>query len=837
MSEASFDERLGQARAGERGRRVVVWLLGALVLVLLAGLVAQQLFMWSVVPGPERAIEALVLLALSSVILLLFVIVAFVLVRNLIKLRRERRENRFGSRLKTRLVTYFIALSLLPITAMALFSYTFLNRSLEKWFGSFPQDIVSQARESQKAGRERERERVNATAIVLAHTVAPSVTRPMTNEAQSYEAENIDTLVSDAGLAAARVFAVDGTLIAKGLGRGITDERATELLAVAERDPAMQRTMFDGIEHVVARATNASGVYAVAARELREEESLSRIVLASERFEQLRLSQRWVRGVGLTTLALLTLLVLFALTWTADHLARSIVAPLRELAEAADEVARGNLAHRVSEIADDELAQLAASFNSMTHQLEESRRRVETTAGELNSKNAQLEERRSYIEVVLASLSTGVVSLDEDDRVTTANRAALRMLRFADGRIEEPPRTQNESASDVKLPCGLRDLASAEDAAALERVVRRARRAGRATEQTSLVRTHAKPDSETGEPRRQEGDPSIDESGVVLPVALSATALQPGDEEVYGERCGVVVVMEDLSELLAAQRAAAWSEIARRMAHEIKNPLTPIQLSAERIARQFRRVFGTETDGETIVDNSHETNRGAEDQKLRRVIEEGTEAITREVTSLKSMVDEFARFAQLPGAQLAPGDLNQVVDRALKLYDVRLADLRLDVRLANNLPVALVDAEQLRRVFVNLLENATEAVSDTDGDRRITVATGFDSRRGVLLAEVADNGHGIRPSDYPRLFQPYFSTRNRGTGLGLAIVHRIITDHGGRITVEPNFPRGARFRLEIPVPEERMKDEGGRMKQEENDLAVDASAATASSFILHPSSL
>ncbi|HKQ52334.1 MAG TPA: ATP-binding protein, partial [Pyrinomonadaceae bacterium] len=278
--------------------------------------------------------------------------------------------------------------------------------------------------------------------------------------------------------------------------------------------------------------------------------------------------------------------------------------------------------------------------------------------------------------------------------------------------------------------------------------------------------------------------------GTSIPVALTATALRSSSE---GGR-GVVLVIEDLSELLAAQRAAAWSEVARRMAHEIKNPLTPIQLSAERIARNFSRAA-----------NGGGSNGGGgegarrERERVEKLVDECTATIAREVAGLKAMVDEFSRFARLPHARLESADLNEVVLQAVKLYEDRLEDVRLDVRLGQKLPAVMLDGEQMRRVFVNLIENALEALAGLEGERRITVATAHDPRLGVVLAEVTDTGHGIPRADFGRLFQPNFSTRERGTGLGLAIVQRIITDHGGRIRVAANHPRGAKFTIELPA--------------------------------------
>ena len=352
--------------------------------------------------------------------------------------------------------------------------------------------------------------------------------------------------------------------------------------------------------------------------------------------------------------------------------------------------------------------------------------------------------------------------------------------------LKEAPRAQT----------ALGEVVGAETRAVLERVLWRARLRGRAAEQLELVRRAA---------AAGEDDGSENGSDVVIPVALTASALNQRS----GEGRGVVLMMEDLSELLSAQRAAAWSEVARRMAHEIKNPLTPIQLSAERIARNFRR----NSDGDHADNTSATNGTGANGRgRVAQVVEECTATITREVAGLKAMVDEFTRFARLPHARLERADLNEVTRQAVALYEDRLGDVRLDVRLAHALPSAMLDAEQLRRVFVNLIDNALESLAELEGERRITVATGHDPARGLLLAEVADTGHGVVRADLPRLFQPYFSTRGRGTGLGLAIVQRIIAEHGGRIRAEANRPRGARFIFEVPVAEEKqMSDVRGRM--------------------------
>jgi PAS domain S-box-containing protein len=391
----------------------------------------------------------------------------------------------------------------------------------------------------------------------------------------------------------------------------------------------------------------------------------------------------------------------------------------------------------------------------MTTQLEENRRSIEAGAAQLRDKNLALRERRNYIETILQSLNTGVVSLDENDCVTTLNAAASRMLRLA-AKPEDNPK--------------LSALIASEDWLVFDRLLRRARRTGHATEQTQL-----------------EGGANA--SGA-LPVAITATALRNS----VSPRRGVVLVIEDLSELLAAQRAAAWSEVARRMAHEIKNPLTPIQLSAERIAKSYGRI---------AANGNGANGDNADEKRVAAVISECTDTITREVAGLKAMVDEFSRFARLPTTRLELANLNEVIRQAVVLYQERIEGVSIELNVDPDLPAAMLDVEQIKRVFVNLIDNAIEALLSVE-ERRITITTSHDVERSLVRAEVADTGHGIAAEDFRRLFQPYFSRRNSGTGLGLAIVQQIILEHGGRIRAEKNHPRGAKFVIELGIADVRL---------------------------------
>ena len=763
-------------------RRGAPWLFGGLVLLLLTVLVSLQLFgLWEIFT-PDTARDTLLLYALSTLNFVAFFLFSFIFIRSLLKLRRERRERLLGSKIKTRLVVYFIAVSLLPITGMALFSYMFFNRSMEKFFSFFPGDVVRQARLAEDEDARQQAEQLQELARGL-----NAATRNLSPE--QYDGW-YTSLLRDNRLAAIGVIDSEGRIGAHEFAedwKGHEAELEGALSRAATTDVPFTQETHAG--PLVVAGTPMRDLHGfVIARVRRDDASLGRLVASAQTFEDFRRNQRRVRVLGVTTLGLLTLMLLFASTWSAIHLARGIGTPIRALAEAAKEVAAGNLSHHIEAITDDELAVLADAFNDMTAQLAENRARLEANAAELGEKNLALEERRHYIETILQTVSTGVISLDEENRVTTINAAALAMLRL-------------EQAPAPATPLG--EVVSADDLDMLERVLFRARSRGRATEQMELARA-AGPESNgntgwgsNGEPNTDNGFANATATGVI-PVALTATALAPREE---AGRRGVVLVIEDLSELLAAQRAAAWSEVAQRLAHEIKNPLTPIQLSAERIARNFHRASADEG---AVVSTQPRSGNGheAERERVARVVEECTTTITREVEGMKSMVDEFTRFARLPHARLEPADLNEVVRQAVSLYRERLEDVRLDVLLAPTLPGALLDTEQLRRVFVNLIDNAVEALAVADGERRITVATAHDPARGLLIAEVADTGHGIARHDIARLFQPYFSTRGRGTGLGLAIVHRIMTEHGGRIRAESNRPRGARMIIELPVAED-----------------------------------
>ena len=726
--------------------RVPPWLLGGLVLILLTLLVLLQSSNYWQDLAVDSVSDTLLLYALSSLNFFAFVIFGFIFVRSLLKLRRERRNLAPGSKLKARLLQYFFAISLLPIIAMAVFSYLFMNRALDRWFTDIPGNVILEARNMQDQAVADQTVKLNETARMLATTL----------KNEDIDNRRLQTIVEAGNLTRLELLAADGAVLAAS-EKNLSAQQKAELentLRLVRENNFTEKTLADGKGFDAASVQFANGRRLVVVPDFRPEENTSQIVENLGKFEKLKQSAESIRQIGLLTLGVLTFLLIFASSWTAFYIARGLTVPLKALAEGADRIARGDLAHRVDVFAEDELALLVSTFNQMSAKLEEN--------------SFELSERRRYIETVLQSLSTGVISFDGANRITTINQSAIEILKL-------------ESADFTSY--GLGKIVSQENRAILERLINRARRVGKASEQTVL------------QPEYADGSESINEN---LPVALTATALPKTSE---ADISGVVLVIEDLSELIAAQRASAWQEVARRMAHEIKNPLTPIQLSAERIAKRFQ-VQSPKSKVQSFLNvfkpKSEEPNPQTDEQNAK-VIKDGTETILREVNSLKSMVDEFSRYARLPTARLESGNLNEIVSQAATLYDDRFSDVKIEMNLAENLPNAMIDDEQLKRVFVNLIENAAEAFDAAQTDKRISIKTFHDQARDIIVADISDNGSGISPADFQKLFQPYFSTKGRGTGLGLAIVQRIVSEHRGKIRAVNNSAKGANFIVELPV--------------------------------------
>jgi PAS domain S-box-containing protein len=435
-------------------------------------------------------------------------------------------------------------------------------------------------------------------------------------------------------------------------------------------------------------------------------------------YDMIRAKRDHLNSVYIQYMALITLFILFVATWIALMLERQFSAPIAALLTAVTEVRKGNLAHRIKAAAVDEMATLIRGFNEMMQELE------------ANSK--ELERRRRFTEAILESIPTGVISVDSDGGIQRVNHALSNIF----------------SKEEILRATRLEDLFTRDDTAELKYLMKRARRVGSSSSQVEFA-TPAQ----------------------VFHLAVTVAAL----EEKLNS--GFVIVLEDTSELLRAQKAAAWHEVARRIAHELKNPLTPISLCADRIVRQI--------------------DKGPVTSDSLRILRECAVIIAREVQSVKNLADEFSQFARFPAAQLAPSDLNTVIQNGLAVFEGRLSGIERRVQLSEALPPVNIDPEQIKRVIVNLVDNAAEAMQDSMV-KQLLVSTRLTEGDTVELV-VADSGHGVSPEDKERLFLPYFSTKERGTGLGLAIVNHILAEHHATIRAEDNRPLGTRFIVEIPL--------------------------------------
>jgi PAS domain S-box-containing protein len=655
------------------------------LLSILASIVVSQgsFNLGAFAPAPSNIQQTYLFWAVSTLIFILTVTLGFMLFRTVVKLYIERQTNRPGSHIKSKLIGGALALSVLPIFFLVLWSVSVLNLNLDKWFSRPATTVNIDLVQIATALNQEEEDKLTAQAHWLSAQPAQS-------------ADFYERFCQENQIDKAEIEHADGTL------RMLCSVSATRQGEVYK-----------------ARVKTDEGTLVVSARMPLDLAARQReISKAVADYDRLSLDKKAFRRLYLLLLSLITLFILFFAIWIARYMAGQISTPITALLRAAEQIRKGNLSYRVRVDAIDEMATLVRAFNEMTEALE------------TNSK--ELEARRRFTEAILESIPTGVISLGSDGRIQRVNRALLEIF----------PEEQVARASRLS------DLFSREDTAEIRYLMNSARR-------KAVAGTQIEYKAE----RR------------VLHLSLTVAAL---DER---RSSGFVLVVEDTSELLRAQKAAAWHEVARRVAHEIKNPLTPIALCADRIGRQLARPEQT--------------------ADTRRILQECSATIAREVESVRTLVDEFSQFTRFPAAQPVPSDLNQVVENAVAVFEGRLDGIRVDKDLAAELPSVQVDREQFKRVVVNLVDNAAEAMQDSLV-KRLYIGTRATEADSVELI-VADTGCGVSRDDKEKLFLPYFSTKGRGTGLGLAIVNRILADHEASIRVEDNVPTGARFIVELPI--------------------------------------
>jgi len=726
-------------KTSSRGKAILLLTVG--VLLLLAVILWQTSFSLNLSPDSNQ--QLVFFAALSAVIFLLFVALTFVLARNLLKLFAERRLGVLGSKFRTRLVVASLLLSFLPVIVMFWFAYGLMNRSIEKWFSQPVEEV---------------RQDTAAMVGLISNYAAQNARIEAESIASSPEIQH--SFAGHSFTPVMAVFREHEQTLQGGFALAIQDDNSeasfnapTSWLELKPKLPRLPfsnapvRVTWEKTEYIVGSAPVGNMGFVLVAMPLPKtfSDTVKQVGASQQRYLELAANRKLVRRTYMGLLLLLTVLVLFATTWLALFLSKLVTRPVAALAEATQEISRGRLDYRVEVRAADEIGDLVRSFNRMAEELEGSRRQIEASSRELSAANIALEQRRRHIETILDSIPTGVLSLDAHRRVTHSNQALLRLFN--------PNGHSNNSLKAIE-GASLRDVFPQEILEDLEPLLRRADRMGTTTNQLEMPVGHAK-----------------------LSVALTVATLQH-----EGQRLGHVVVFEDLSDLLKAQKQAAWREVARRVAHEIKNPLTPIALSADRISRHLDR--GTTPDPASL-----------------KIIQTCADTIAGAVETVRALVDEFSTLARFPTANPQPSSINTIVENTLSMFNGRLDNILVQTVLAPDLPNVMADPEAMKRALANLVDNAAEALQGSM-HREIQISTALLDAKDTVEITVADTGHGVTQELKERLFLPYFSTKKRGTGLGLAIVSRIIEDHRGSIRVEENRPIGTKFVVELPIAPE-----------------------------------
>ncbi|MFP6625940.1 MAG: ATP-binding protein [Deltaproteobacteria bacterium] len=702
-----------------------------------AGLAVLVFALWEIRrPATASATGNVMSFLIVNLNIVLLLVLVFLVLRNLLKLLMERRRGVMGSQLKSRMVLAFVTIALFPAVVMVMVSLEFVTNTIDSWFS---REVEASLRGAQQLARTYYQNSADQ-AVNDSRQLGRLIERRGGVVVQ--EGGELAVIVSSHQrayqLPAVSVFGPDGQRLASSpaAGRGIADAayRAVveEALAAGGTASRVERVGEEDVAlgaYAVADASG-SGVMAVVVVENTVDAQVrqwSEEILSSfNQYTELKLNKRPFKNLYILTMALASLVVVFSATWLGIYLARGITDPLGRMADATRRVAAGDWGVPLDESGGDEIATVMRSFNSMTAQLKAS--------------HEDLDERRRYIENVLANIEAGVVSVDEDGVISTVNPAAFSLLGLEEGTV------LGEDAVAVFKGRGYGEVVSfIED----------------------LRGGHAAPGARLNIEREEEGRTLL----------VTGTTLVRRS----GVQAGWVLFFENVSQIVEIQRIEAWKEVARRIAHEIKNPLTPIQLSAQRMGRRLQGRLS------------------AEDQVI---IDDCIGTIIGEVDELKGLVNEFSKFSRTSVGEKKPHDINQLVAETLPLYRQSREDIAFDFAGGENLPVVIMNREAVRRALVNLLDNAVAAVARNEGvDSAITVTTRLDQELSRVVLEVADSGPGVAPEHRARVFEPYFSTKEEGTGLGLALVASVAADHHAYVRLHDNDPCGSRFVIEFPVGE------------------------------------
>lgn len=671
---------------------------------------------------------------------LLLLLLAYLVLRNIVKLIFERKRNILGSRLKTRLVAASVGLTLIPAIPLFWLASQFIFSSLDHWFSSQVEQSLENSVMLAKEYVERER----TSLVSECRGLMPEVARIINQDQGQGHLDSSIQLFFRSRIDAVYVFNSSGSL--KWTLRQNT---------AAEIDPVNLKNSFQKESGTSSRIINLpSGnreaiaahlvfptppdgeaqILAVRILPANLTRELDSITAGYENYLQLKMLHLPLKKSHFITFSIVTMLAIFAAVWFGFYLAKNLTGSIQKLLTATQRIAEGDLDVRLEPERQDEIGMLMASFNNMTEDLRESREKLDGAYNALQSTNVELDERRRYMEIVLRNIAAGVVSVDAQGNITTINKSAEAI--FGIKADEARGRHYSEFLDPSHLEIVKSFMASYKD----------------------------------GRQAYLEQPAQVKVGGSPMSLLIKVSVLRD-DRDKY---MGIVVVLDDFTELEKAQRMAAWREVARRIAHEIKNPLTPIQLSAQRLRRKYPELV--EGDGS--------------------IFDECTRTIVQQVDHMKHLVNEFSRFARLPRARLAPCSLSEIVEEGLSLYRHNYTRISFHLEKDDSMPPLRLDRDQFRQVIINLLENAVHALEHEEGE--ITIRLSHDPVLKIARLECADTGHGIAPENRLRIFEPYYSTREKGTGLGLAIVSSIIADHNGFIRVRGNTPRGTVFTIELP---------------------------------------
>ncbi|MBL0225026.1 MAG: HAMP domain-containing protein [Geobacteraceae bacterium] len=681
-----------------------------------------------------------------NIVILLVILLVYLVSRNVVKLFMESRTNPLATRLRTKLVLSFVGLSLVPTMLLFFAAAGFINNTVHNWFNTQVETSLSESLEvaqtyyknsaSNALYYGRQISGFIKTQKLLNQDNLPQLKELVRQKQKEYNLGVVEVYSAQRE----ELVQASNPEVPKGEFTNPASEDIKVGLAGSELTRINQAGKADLIRGIVPvySTYNQKDVVGVVVVNYYVPYSLvnkmKEITESYHEFRQLKILKNPIRTGYIITLFLITVVIVFFAYWMGVYLANSMTKPIQELVEATRAVADGNLDAHIETFSRDEIGMLVQSFNRMTDDLRSKQHALNASNEELSRINQEIEQRRRYMEIVLRNVAAGVISVDRDGVITTINTSAEKLLHINTGSVmgKNFRDILKETHLDI-VKESLKDLVIAKQ---------------------DTINRHI----------------TLEINGTRLSLHLHLTMLR--DEG--GDFMGTVLVLDDLTQVMKAQRMAAWREVARRIAHEIKNPLTPIQLSAQRLRKRYLSRFG-------------------DDEK---VFDECTEMIIKSVDELKNLVNEFSNFARMPAIQPELNDLNGIIRETLTLYQEAHRGVTFVFTPDNQLPQLKIDRDQIKRVVINLLENAVAAMEEKGC---VEISSHYDAELKMADFRVADDGPGIPPGDRSRLFEPYFSTKKTGTGLGLAIVNSVITDHGGFVRVRSNVPQGACFVVELPV--------------------------------------